>query len=411
MSEHSSETSFEGDDTCSFEDVLLQSGDSTDSKGKKVTLTSDDVRQAYANIMKRENHSIPYYAIHDGEEVARILKYKLVEDQGNVKILSKGVVHNPKSYYDRYSRGFIHTSPELLIHSDDATNKVIMVDITGAAMSKSPGMNPEVAVTRHMNFSLDEPEKIEVNKTSEDTFDWKVPLTNLESKVDSITSAIKEMAAAKDTKVEPKMTEEPKPDMTQITELMSSMKEEIAQLKAEKAQATAPVTTPTTPVVEEVKTPELDEKLIETIPKEFLETYTTSLAELEALKQENRAFKEEKEKQAKQAYSDVLQKCRDLGIENPEKFVASNNLNTEQKTAMLSAFAAEFVKKTPLNTSQTESITNQGNELVSEDDSLITAMQRLGIKKPSQKFMDAAIATGLYDKSGKWVGDSPSGYA
>jgi len=399
---------FEGDDTCSFEGTLLQSGECTDSKGAKYTITPDDVKQAYASLMKRDNLSNPLREIHDGQEVAKFLKYKLVDDsQGHVQILTKGVVHDPKKYYDRYSRGFKHLSPELTFHTDDATNKLIMIEIDGAAMSKSPGMNPETVITRRVNFSLDTPEKIEVNKTPEDTFDWKVPLTNLESKVDSITSAIKEMTAAKDTKVEQKMTEDPTPDMNQITELVTAkIREEIAQLKAEKAEATTPE-----PVVEEVNTPELDEKIIESIPKEFLETYTTSLAELEALKQENKAFKDEKERQAKQAYSEILEKCRGLGIENPEKFVASNNLNTEQKTAMLSAFAAEFVKKTPLNTSQSEPITNQGPDTTTADDTVEAAMQRLGIKKPSSKFMERAIETGLYDKSGKWVGDSTSGYA
>jgi len=400
MSNVPSGTSFEGDDTCSFEDTLLQSGDSTDSKGQKITLSSDDVRRAYADIMKRENHSIPYYAIHDGEEVARILKYKLVEDQDKVKILSKGVVHNPKTYYDRFSRGFIHTSPELTIHSDDTTNKIVMVEIDGAAMSKTPGMNPEMVITRHMNFSLDK-EEVDITPT-EETFDWKVPLTNLESKVDNITAAIKDMATPKDVKVEEKMTEESKLDMTTLSELIKET------IKAEMAQASPAPTAPITvdPVAEVKEEPILDEKTMEAMTPELLKEYTAMAAEREALKQQVKTYEDEKERQAKAAYADILQKCKDLGIEKPENFVATGNLNTEQKTAMLSAFASEFVKKTALNTPQTESISNQaadGETGISID----TAMRNLRVS--GKAFREEAMETGLFDKAtGKWIGDNPS---
>ena len=383
----SDSSAFEGDDTCSFETVLLREGDSIDSNGKKVYLTSDDVRQSFASLMKRENHSIPYYAVHDGDDVARLLKYKFVVEDDKAKILAKGVVHNPRNYYEHYDRGFIHTSPELTLHTDE-TGKIIHVDIDGAAMTKTPGMNPESVITKRMNFSL---EKDEVTETTPDeTFDWKVPLSNLESKLDDIKSSLAGFKEEQKVTTEPEKT----PDINDM--IQAAVEAELAKRQEQQKTIETPKEQPA------VEPPIIDEKTANVLSPDIIKKIGDMAAELEATKQENKKFKEEQEKKEKQDYTDILQKCRDLGVEKPELLVAKTNLSTADKTAMLGAFAAEFVKKTQLNTPQTERISGEDTSRPTEDITIDTIMKDIG--GSSKELKKLLLDCDLFDTNGNFIG-------
>lgn len=386
------ESTFEGDDTYSFEAPLLQSGKSTDYKGREVDLTFDDVKQAYATLLRRSNYSIPLYERHFKDEVARLLKYRLAEEDGKLKIYGKGIVYDPKTYYDQYSQGFKFISPELTVTEDGG--KIVDVIIDAAAMTIRPGMNPEMTTNKKMYF--DAPADSTSGSASDsNNFNGEALLTNIQSKVDEIIEKMTTKTSESPKVTETKTSTEPVSpsfDASQMSELIKTV------ITDEIKKATTP---------DEPSKPIIDEKTAESISPELLQKFAEQQAELEKLKQTNKQFTEEKERQQKQQYADVLQKCRDLGVEKPESMVASADLSLDQKITLLQTFMAQFAKTSQMNKPSDQQMASDNPSSTKEMDNIDTIMQKLRVNPNNKQMREMLAKADCFDENGNFIEQVP----
>lgn len=389
------ENDFNVGDAHKISGVLVKAGKSTNDRGEVVELTTDIVKQIYADLIQRDNIALGYTDMHDGEEIAKLLKYELSEDGNEIRF--KGIVHDPKKYYSKYNSGFKYTSPDLDIHRSG--EEIIHGQLTGASMSINPGMVQELTRVESMNFSAPE------NENKSDVVDWSGPFNTLTSKVDEIGKMISDMGAKQMTNDEDSKVE----TSSNLGLSMDSIKELIREVVADTVK-TAISANEQPEIKDESKAATSDVNIPSGVSPELADQFSaliTRLEEIEServkLESENRSFKDEKAKQQREEYISLLQKGRDLGIEKPEDLVSKADLSEDQKIAILKSTYKAFAQKNPLESPPKAPMS--GENLKQKDTYTIDSiLSDIGISPNSREFKDLALKTGLFDSSGHYIG-------
>ena len=378
--------------------TLLQAGEHI-SNGEKVTITPDIIKRIIQNAKVRGKPS-PLYNRHRGVEIGKNMK--LVHDDAFTKVELLTLITDLDLYNEEILRGNDKISPDIELYFDES-GKVIDGVLLGASLTNNPGMNFESITAQKLEFSAGE-QDIPENNTQD------VPFT-----AESIKPLIKELIEERmtgndwtpptgDTTTTPvvetqhEQTTDNAPGASSsidMDNLQSIIQEAIAKGIEEKLSAMKEVE------ISKQKQQEINEMAQSDNPavsKEILEDYARAIAERDQ-------YKSEIEKSTEREYQNELDRCKQIGIKNPERYVANVNLSFDQKCTLLKNIRENYAKSAPMVKTPQEpmaaGVTKQPGDKSNEQITVDVVAQKLGAN--SQDFKTMLSELSIF-KDGKFVG-------
>jgi hypothetical protein len=371
-------------DTYTIESPILEIGDFTDSKGRKVSLNEDILSRIYDNI----KDSAPGKMRHNDKTIAEIKTYILSNDRK--KIIQKSLVTDVDTFKSQQKNGFTFVSPEIELISDNDGN-IVNAHLDGYALSCNPGLihTPYTVNVHH----FDAPESTTPNNSTDS---WTSAFNAINSKIDNLTANIDKINNIKvnDIKIEePKIMTPPNTTENMITmskdDLAALIKSTVSEALANKF--TEPAETPIT------ETPE-DPKIDNTqVPPELL----AKLAKLET----------EHSNLLKRQRDEKLGELKKLGIEDPKKLI-SEDISIENQISMLDKYREAFARQTPISTPVSDISSDGGSTGTKKGLNVHDALAAVGIggnNEVYRKCMEDLTKTQfgifdpLFDESGNWI--------
>lgn len=346
------------DDVLKTEGNILEIGSFISRSGNKVDISEEDADMLFNNIDSR----LPFVVLHDDgyqEEVGYATKF----ERNSTGIAHKGLIFTNPDVKNAVARGYSISSE--IDYRRDEFGKVVDGKIVKLAFVPNPAMKQtSVDITR---FAFSAPE---VNSMTQGTPQNNTPDTNNATSEPTVNiqgqeipvSAFVDQQSANQTPAAPSFDQALLANIAstiaegvaaKFNTQLEAMQQELATLRAAQAptQDLAPAQYATvqgnaTPPAGQVppQASEIAPELVGGIPKELFEEYAQ-------LRAENQNFRSQIEKEERSAYTSKLAELRALGQDNPEKLV-SHLKDTRSKIETLDALKVALVKNTPMNSPQ-----------------------------------------------------------
>lgn len=377
------------------------------SNGKKVDVTPDIIRRIVQNA-KDHGKPTPLWNRHNGLEIGKNMKLEHTSDFSAVEL--KTLITDSDRYNVEILQGNDKISPDLQFFFDDGGNLVDAV-LLGASLTNNPGMNFESITATKLEFSagdapIDAPSSQSVTRQEDNN--------NVSVNADTLKSIIKNI-------IEESMTGNewtpPTGDNTPIQEQAveqnanspgatsnTSSGVDVDSISTLIQDAVARAIEAKFTSMEQVKASEQKQEEIKSmaqadnpqISKEILEDYAKAIAERDQ-------FRAESEKAVEREYQGELVQCRNLGIKNPERYVANAELSYNQKITLLKNIRENYAKTAPAVKPMTDPLTanttrQPGN---AEEITVDRVAQYLNANTPEMKKMLSELS--LF-KDGKFIG-------
>lgn len=378
--------------------TLLQAGEHI-SNGEKVTITPDIIRRIIQNA-KVQGKPSPLYNRHRGIEIGKNMK--LVHDDAYTKVELMTLITDSDNYNNEILLGNNKISPDLELYFDEA-GKIVDGILLGASLTNNPGMNFESITAQKLEFSAGDQDASDIKQSDS-------PLT-----AESIKPLIKEL-------IEERMTGN---DWTPPTG--DTTTETVGETQTEQHQPDAPGASSSfdmdslNAVIQEAIAKGIEAKMASmndakiaeqrrqeitdmaqadnpSVSKEILEDYAKAIAERDQ-------YRTEVERSFERSYQEELDKCRQIGIKTPERYVSNVDLSYDQKRTLLKNIRENYAKTAPMvKTPQepmTAGVTKQPGERSNDQITIDVVAQKLGAN--SQDFKKMLGELSIF-KDGKFVG-------
>jgi hypothetical protein len=326
-------------DVLKTEGNILEVGNWISKNGHKVTITPEDARILFEHI----DSSLPFVILHD-DGYQEPVGYATDFAENGTGIEHKGAVFNTDRVKEALTMGYTSVSPVIEYPNGNVANQ----KISRLALVPNPAMaHTDLNITR---FAFSAPEVTSMVDTppTNTTPEPPIPTVNIQGQQVPVNTFNTEQPRTEPASpaLDPNLLANIASSIAEgvvakFSNQLEAMQQEIATLRsADQPPAVAP--------------PAADPEPPAGISNEWIE----QLAQLRA---ENQAFKTQIDKEEKAAYTSKLAELRSLGQENPEKLVAHLK-DTRSKIDTLDAIKVTLVKTAPMNSSQTVPLGTEGGK-------------------------------------------------
>jgi hypothetical protein len=298
--------------------TILEAGSFITANGHKVDISEQDV-DYFLNSL---NKPVPMVIDHDG--YAETIGYAIKFAKNENSIEHGGFVFESDDFKEAIATGYNFISPEI-DYSYDENGNVVDKKIVKLAFVRNPAIKS--THTKIQQFAFSAPEVTPMSNEGTGTI-TSAPSIDFAELTKNITESIMGGLSEK------------------IDSRLDGIQSEINGLKLTSTPLTPSVTE--TPKVEDLASTPNDPS----ITPEFMEKYA-------ALQSELNLYKIQTEKVLKEQYTNVLGELRNMNVETPEKLV-SHLPDLKQKIDTLNAMKVTVLKTTPMNSTKSEPMSNEG---------------------------------------------------
>ena len=366
-------------DTITLESDLLKVGNFTDSKGEKVSLTRELLKEIYERI----NASAPGKTVHsNGEKFGEIKKLVL---DGDV-IRQTTLVTNPELFNKQCNNGFKYISPEIAFERND-NEQIIGATLDGYALSINPAMiaTPYTISTHHFDAATPE------TPTSTESNGWTKPLSVMSDKIDALSNSI--------SKIGESMT--PKPTTEQPSANITLSQEDLAKLINDAVtKATAEALKSQTPPVDVTETKPVESKVESSKPTSEVSEATTENEGANNIPKELmdklNKITADHDKLLKKQRDERFAELKKLGVTDPKTLLPDSEISLETQIAILDKYKENFAIRSGITAPLSDTLAESSGANASSKLHIDNIIRAMGYE-PNDELRSAMASTGLYD--------------